>query len=138
MIVERIRGNVFETICRHILFGVNTEGVNDTGFAGQVSRRVGKRLADTGGNSLGEVLKFQAGGKVYHAVVCHSLSPRPGWTMTSQIIEKALNDLQVDDDEPIAAVLMGGGIIGQVTGADIDSHLAAIERSSKAVYVYSL
>jgi len=39
MIVDMVRGDIFETDCKYIAFAVNTEGINDAGFAGQVSRR---------------------------------------------------------------------------------------------------
>jgi len=39
MIVNMVRGNIFETPHSRIAFAVNTEGSNDAGFAGQVSSR---------------------------------------------------------------------------------------------------
>ena len=72
MIVDTIRGNVFDTPHNHIAFAVNTEGYNDAGFAGQVSRQW-KELSSTGGNKLGEVLSKKIGNKTFHALVCLSL-----------------------------------------------------------------
>ncbi len=138
MIVQKIRGNVFEADQQHVVFGVNTEGYNDAGFAGQVARQINSKLANTGGNQLGEVITFEGENKTFHAVVCHSLNEVPGWSKTPEVIEKALNDLEVPGGEPIAVVLMGGGMIGQMMGADINANLEAMERSNKEVYVYSL
>jgi hypothetical protein len=138
MIAQRIRGNVYKADQKHIVFGINTEGYNDAGFAGQVARKVNPKLANTGGNQLGEALSFEGDNKTFHAVVCHSLSENPGWSKTPEVIEKALNELDTPEGEPIAVVLMGGGMIGQMMGADVDANLKAMERSSKEVYVYPL
>lgn len=138
MIIDKVKGNVFATAHRHIVFGVNTEGFNDVGFAGQVARKVNRELANTGGNFLGEVLTFEGEGRIYHAIVCHSLQAEPGWTRTSKIIEVALNELAIGAEEPVAVVLMGGGMIGQMMGANVESHLGAMERCNKSVYVFSL
>lgn len=37
MINKTGKGNIMDTDCKHIAFAVNTEGVNDSGFAGSVA-----------------------------------------------------------------------------------------------------
>ena len=136
LILEKIRGNIFTTGCKHVVFGVNTDGHNDIGFAGQVTDKYWPELADTGGNKLGEVLSKRVGGKTFHALVCHELKTN-GWTETPSLVEQCLNKLDVEN-EAIAIVLIGGGLIGQLGGADVDAILSAMESSTREVIVYTL
>lgn len=135
MIVKRVRGDVFKTHLKHIAFAVNTEGYNDSGFAGAVSSYYWPALANTGGNTLGEVLHHTSKGKAFHALVCHKLKAN-GWSQTPQLVEQCLNSIQ--GNEEIAVVLMGSGFVGQMGGADVNAILGGIERSSKRVHVYTL
>ena len=137
MVVKQVRGDIFSSPHPHIVFAVNTEGYNDAGFAGAVSGRYWSELANTGKKKLGDVLHKTVGDKTFHAVVCHSLD-RGGWDNTPQIVEKALNELDIPKDETVGVVLMGSGMIGQMQGADVRAILSAMERSKKSVTVYSL
>ena len=137
MIVDTIRGDVFKTSHAHIAFAVNTEGFNDAGFAGAVSSRFWGELANTGKKKLGDVLTHEANGKTFHACVCHSLGGE-GWNKTAQTITKCLDALNVPDDEVIAVVLMGAGMVGQMGGADVFAILGGMARSKKRVAVYTL
>lgn len=78
-----------------------------------------------------------AGGKTFHALVCHSLGG-DGWKRTPQTAEQCLNALDVPEDETIAVVLMGAGMIGQMGGADVFGNLGGMARSKKRVAVYTL
>ena len=135
MIVKRVQGDVFKTHLKHIAFAVNTEGYNDSGFAGAVSSRYWPELANTGGNCLGEVLHHTSKGKTFHALVCHELKVN-GWSQTPQLVEQCLDS--ISGNKEIAVVLMGSGFVGQMGGADVNAILGGIERSRKRVYVYSL
>ena len=139
MIVGMFRGDIFKTSCCHIAFAVNTEGLNDAGFAGAVSSRYWPELADTGEKKLGEVMckKSKKEKKTFHALVCHSLDDG-GWKGTAETVTKCLDSLDVPDDETIAIVLMGAGLIGQMGGADVFSILGGMARSKKRVTVYTL
>ena len=138
MIIGITKGDIFGTPYKHIAFAVNTEGFNDSGFAGVISRRYWSKLANNGGNELGEILTKEVGGKVFHALVCHSLG-KDGWKQTPEIVEKCLDLLNLSPDgETLAIVLMGAGMIGQMQGADVLSILGAMARSNKQVEVYYL
>ena len=134
MIVKRVQGDVFKAAQKHIAFAVHTAGFNDSGFAGQVSSRFWSELENTGGNRLGEILSHQAGGKTFHALVCHELKV-DGWSQTPQLVESCLNSIPGNDE--IAVVLMGSGFVGQMGGANTQAILAAMDRSSKRVHVYT-
>ncbi len=138
MIVDTIRGDVFQTPYKHIVFAVNTEGYNDAGFAGAVSSRYWPELANTGKKQLGDVLMYTVGDKTFHAIVCHVLNAKEGWYYTPVIVEKCLDQLDVPDGETIAIVLMGAGVVGRMGGADVFSILGGIARSKKKVAVYTL
>ena len=105
MIIDEKKEDIFKASCKHIAFAVNTEGINDKGFAGEVSRRYWKELAHIGPQELGEVLLHKADGKTFYAIVCHSLKESGGgWDFAPGIIEKALNSLDIPEDEEIAIV----------------------------------
>ncbi len=136
MITKVINGNVFDTPYNHIAFAINTKGYNDAGFAGQVSERVPK-IANTGKKDLGEVVSIESKGKIFHGLVCHSLEDN-GWGGAPKAIITCLEKIQVTDTEPIAVVLMGAGMIGQMSGADVKANIRAIHQSKKNCVVYSL
>lgn len=136
MIVNRVRGDIFAAPQKHIAFAVNTEGYNDAGFAGQVSSRIWPKLANTGGNKLGDVLMHKIGSKTYHALVCHSLESG-GWNETPRVARECLDKLYVPEGEEIAVVLMGSGPVGMMQGADVNAILAGMERSKRKLVVYT-
>ncbi|TAN57315.1 hypothetical protein EPN15_04675 [Patescibacteria group bacterium] len=120
MIINTVRSDVFQTPDKHIVFAVNIEGFNDAGFAGVVSSLYWPELANTGPKKLGEVLSKNGKGKIFHALVCHSLGS-DGWKKTAEIVTKCLDSLDVPDNETIAIVLMGAGIVGQIWEAPMYS-----------------
>jgi len=134
MIVDTVRGDIFESEFDIILFAVNTEGHNDAGFAGQVSGRYWPDLANTGPKDLGEVLTHRCGGRVYHALVCHSLGIG-GWDHTPRAITECLDSLVLPVDS--AMVFAGSGPIGQMQGADTWAILGGIARSKHRIVVYT-
>ena len=136
MIVNTTYGDVFKTSNKHIAFAVNTEGFNAAGFAGSVSRYWPK-LANTGPKKLGDVISKNGTNKIFHALVCHSLG-NDGWEKTAETVTKCLDSLDVPNDETIAIVLMGAGMIGQLGGANVFSILGGMARSKKRVDVYTL
>ena len=136
MIVNRVRGDIFTAPQKHIAFAVNTQGYNDAGFAGQVTSQIWPKLANTGGNKLGEVLTHKNGTKTYHALVCHSLDSG-GWNDTPQVARECLDKIDVPNDEEIAVVLMGSGPVGMIQGADVNAILAGMEQSKKKLVVYT-
>lgn len=137
MIVNTTRGDVFQASHKHIAFAVNTGGYNDAGFAGAVSSRYWPELANTGAKKLGDALARNEKGKTFHALVCHSLGS-DGWKKTAETVTKCLDSLDVPEDEIIAIVLMGAGMIGQMGGADTFAILGGMARSKKKVAVYTL
>lgn len=136
MIVKKVRGNIFEAPQKHIAFAVNTQGYNDSGFAGQVAS-FWTDLANTGGNQLGEILTHQHEGKTYYALVCHALE-EGGWDNTPSVVKKCLNSINIPQDEEIAIVLMGSGMVGTLMGADVQAILNSMSQSKKKLVVYSL
>lgn len=136
MIIDVKNEDVFLTPLKHIAFAINTEGYNDAGFAGQVSRRA-PQLANTGKQNFGDVISVEAVGKHFHGLVCHSLGGE-GWSGAPQAIIKALDMIQSPEDEPIAVVLMGAGMIGQMSGANVRANTKAIHASKKKCVVHTL
>ena len=137
VITRTIRGNVFTSGCRNVAFGVNAEGHNHAGFAGLIASRYWPGLAHPGQKSLGDVMTHQAEPYTFHALVCHFAEPG-GFSQTPTIITRCLDALPVADDLEIACVMVGGGPVGQMAGADVDAILEGIRRSRKRVAVYSL
>ena len=137
MIVDRVKGDVFESAHAHIVFAVNAEGVNDSGFAGVVAQKVWPELAYIGACQLGSLLSLRRDDMTYHALVCHSLA-RNGWCDAPALIANALDALDIPEGETIAIVAIGAGPVGQAMGADTKAIREAIDRSTKHVTVYSL
>lgn len=134
MIVDIVKRNVFGSGELEIAFAVNAEGINDSGFAGQVCQWW-PGLANVGPTILGSALSEFRGGVRFHAVCCHSLG-RSGWTGAPAHILSALDSIKTIN--PIAVVLMGNGPVGQMQGADVMANLSAIARSQKRCVVYYL
>lgn len=137
MITNKIKGDIFKSAHKHIVFAVNIQGVNDAGFAGLVARRHWPELAMIGPSEMGTVHRHDSKDKSFHAVVCHSLGDE-GWRGAPKHIEQALNQIPAKDGEEIGVVMMGAGPVGQAQGADVDANLAAMEKSKNKVVVYSL
>ncbi len=137
MIRKVINGNVFTTNLNDIAFAINTSGFNDDGFAGQVMAHT-TAFANTGEQSLGTLISVSGGAnKNFHGIVCHSLNPG-GWDKAPQAITEALDKIDVPDDKEVAVVLMGTGMIGQMSGADGRANVKAIHASKKNCVVYSI
>ena len=84
MIIKNKQGNdILKGGETRIAFAVNTEGCNDSGFAGRISRSYWPELAYIGECELGTVLtKTSDDGITFYALVCHSLeesSVMPGF-----------------------------------------------------------
>lgn len=136
MIVNVVRGDIFKSDLKHIVFAINTEGANDEGFCEVVGEKAAwHELASTGPKPLGAVISKKVGDRTFYGIAVHALVPG-GWSKAPATIEKALNELPTD--EVIGVVLMGGGMIGQASGADVLANLGAMARSTKKLAVYTL
>ena len=133
MIIEVRQGqNILESDMKHICFGVNTEGTNDAGFAGFISKHYWKELADIGECELGTCLTHENNGIFYHALVCHSL--KEGWNNSAAIIKQCFD--AVPTDEEIATISIGTGLIGVLSGADFSEIRNGMEKSSKRIILF--
>ena len=137
MIIDMVQDNVWNTPHKHIAFAVNTEGYNDAGFAGFISTHYWNALANTGEKQLGEIMSYETGKKTLHALVCHSLRGN-GWGKAPEAITKCLDALDIPDNEPIAVVLMGIGIVAKKGGANVFHNLKGMALSKKSITVYTL
>ncbi len=137
MITDVVTGDVFRTNLKHIAFAINAEGFNDAGFAGMVTSQFVPALENTGPKVLGTVLSTTTRGKTFHGLVCHKLEI-DGWKKTPEVIKICLDKIEAPETEPIAIVLMGAGMIGQMSGADVKANIKAIHLSKKNCIVYTL
>lgn len=134
MITQEKRGDIFTTKDKHIIFAINSNGYNDSGFAGQVAKRGFTEIINTGGNKFGEVIEKTIDGITYHGIVCHSLEPG-GWAESPGIILKALNEMAFDDNASIVAI--GAGFIGAISGAPWNEIKEAFKKCNKRLTVWS-
>ncbi len=86
---------------------------------------------------MGTLITAEGNDKNFYGLVCHSLNPG-GWDEAPAAITGALDKIELPDDTEIGVVLMGGGMIGQMTGADLKENIRAIHRSKKKCVVYAL
>ena len=69
MIIKTKNGDILQENEKRIAFAINTEGSNDAGFAGMISRRFWPELADIGETKLGTVLTKNVDGIEFFAVI---------------------------------------------------------------------
>lgn len=147
MIVDMIRGDVIQSNARDILFAINTSGACDAGFAGLIARHFWGELESCGDQKLGTILTHDTckdevePARRFHALVCHVLTDRGGWKKTPEVVQFALDDDEMDmiePREPLAVVMIGGGPVGQATGADTYAIMGAMARAKRRVVVYTL
>lgn len=117
----------------NIAFAINTEGINDAGFAGLVARKFWPEIAFCGENNFGVVLSKKCDDRQFHAIVCHSLKEN-GWQGSPGYIAKALSDIKA---KRIACVLMGAGPVGRMQNAPVGGILGALARAEQEIIVYT-
>ena len=134
MVVKTIQDNIFNSEAKHIAFAVNTEGFNDSGFAGQVASTYWPELKNCGEYELGTVLSKTVGDKTFHALVCHSL--HNGWGDNQAKIIKECFDLIPANGESIATVAIGTGYVGMLSGADFRQIICGMHDSHQQILLY--
>lgn len=134
MIINNKQGNdILKGGETQIAFAVNTEGCNDSGFAGLISRKYWPELANIGECKLGTVLtKTTSDGITLYALVCHSLNK--GWPNQTETIKKCFDS--IDCNEPIACISIGTGLIGALSGANFAKIKKGMELSKNQIILY--
>ena len=135
MIVKTIQDDIFNSEAKHIAFAVNTEGYNDSGFAGQISRKYWSELADCGEHEIGTVLSKNVGDKTFHAIVCHSLND--GWGENQTEVIKECFDKIPSNGEVIATIAIGTGFVGALSGADFRQIVCGMHDSQQQIMLYA-
>ena len=133
MIIMEKSGNILAGGEKRFAFAVNSQGVNDSGFAGVVSRNFWPELACIGETELGTVLTKEVDGVEYFALCCHSLE-KDGWANQEEIIKKCFDAIPGDD--PVASIAIGTGLIGVLSGADFEFIRAGMEASKANIILY--
>lgn len=134
MIVRAVQDDIFNSEAKHIAFAINTEGLNDFGFAGQVSSKYWNELANCGEHELGTVLSKKVGDKTFHALVCHSLNN--GWSKNQVEIIRECFDKIPANGEPIATIAIGTGYIGMLDSVDFRQILCGMYDSKQQIILY--
>jgi len=133
MIIENKQGNdILNGKEKRIAFAVNSEGVNDSGFAGMISRRFWPELAFIGETELGSVLAKKVGDVEYFALCCHTL--KNGWNDQRNLIKRCFD--AIPGDEPVASISIGTGLIGILSGAQFSLIKAGMEDANKKIILY--
>lgn len=134
MIIKNNRGYYILTGGEtRIAFAVNTEGCNDSGFAGMIAGRYWPELAYIGECELGTVLtKTSDDGITFYALVCYSLEE--GWKNQTEIIKKCFDS--IEGDEPIASTSIGRWLPDMLSGADFAQIKDGMELSEKKIILY--
>ncbi len=135
MVVKTVQDNIFNSEAKHIAFAVNAEGYNDSGFAGQVSRKYWNELANCGEHEIGTVLSKTIGDKTFHALVCHSLHGDWGENQ-AEIIKECFDKIPADGD-PIASIAIGTGLIGKLSGANFRQIVCGMHDSTQQIMLYA-
>ena len=133
MIIKTKSGDILKGNETRIAFAVNTEGVNDSGFAGMISRKFWPELAYIGETRLGTVLTKEVDGVEFFALCCHSLEN--GWNNQKEVITKCFD--AIPGDEPVASIAIGTGLVGVLSGANFALIIAGMEASKKEIILYT-
>lgn len=123
--------------CRHIVFAVNCEGINDSGLAGFIAKNFWPDLIDTGKMSLGTVLSRTIGCLTFHACVIHTLE-HGGWDLSPSYLRHCLNRIIPGLNEKVGIVMMGAGVIGSLCGANVPALLEIMISHSLPLHIFSL
>ncbi|MCL2174197.1 hypothetical protein FWH58_02815 [Candidatus Saccharibacteria bacterium] len=137
MIKSRKPGeDIFSTKEKDIAFAVNTEGINDSGFAGTVAMKLWPELANIGPSELGTIMSKTADdGRTYHALVCHSL--KNGWVDQAETIKKCFDQIPNDEEKrAVASVAIGTGFVGILSGANFEKILEGMEQSETPIVLF--
>ncbi len=132
MIIKTTSGDILKGNETRIAFAVNTEGVNDSGFAGMISQRFWPELAYIGETQLGTVLTKEVDGVEFFALCCHSLEN--GWNNQKEVITKCFD--AIPGDKPVASIAIGTGLVGVLSGANFALIKAGMEASKKEIILY--
>ena len=132
MIIKTKNVDILSQNEKRIAFAVNTEGVNDTGFAGMISNRFWPELAHIGKTKLGTVLTKKVDDVEFFALCCHSL--KEGWNNQQEVIKDCFD--AIPGDEPVASISIGTGLIGILSGANFALITAGMEASKKEIILY--
>lgn len=117
---------------KRIAFAVNTEGINDFGFAGKISDKYWPELKYCGECQLGTVLTKETDHCTFYALVCHSLAD--GWKNQTETIKKCFDG--INSPEPFATISIGAGFIGKMTGANTSEIFEGMEQSKQQIILY--
>ena len=132
MIIKTKNGDILKGNEKRIAFAINTEGLNDAGFAGLISNKFWPELADIGETKLGTVLTKKVGDVEFFALCCHSL--KNGWNNQQEVIKKCFDE--IPGDEPVASISIGTGLVGILSGANFNLIMAGMEASKKEIILY--
>lgn len=134
MIIKTVQDNILNTEAKHIAFAINSEGINDAGFAGIVSSNIWPELENCGQQEIGTVISKTLGDKTYHALVCHSLYK--GWGDNQSEVIKQCFDTINSNGEPIASIAIGTGFVGQLSGANFNQIACGMNDSNQQIILY--
>lgn len=132
MIIETKNGDILSGNEKRIAFAINTEGINDGGFARVITKKYWPELTYIPKTELGTVLIKKVDNIEFFALTCHSL--KKGWNNQQEIIQKCFD--AIPGDEPIASISIGRGYIGVRDGADFSQIKAGMEASKKKIILY--
>ena len=135
MVVKTVQDDIFNSEANHIAFAINTEGYNDSGFAGQISSKYWNELANCGKHEIGTVLSKTVGDKTFHALVCHSL--QDGWGENQAEVIKECFDRIPANGEPIATIAIGTGFVGMLSGANFKQIVCGMHDSEQQIMLHA-
>lgn len=131
MILDIINDDILDTAHPVIVFAINYEGYNDAGFAGMLSREFWPELANAGRTEPGHILtrevEHRGGSRHLCGIACHSLHEGK-WDVeeirlgldrlaTEHVrCDMSIEDARDEREELPAAVWMGHGIVGALSG----------------------
>lgn len=133
--VRAVQSNILDSDAKHIVFAINKEGYNDTGFAGEISKEYWEGLQKYSSDRFGKVFSKTIGDKTFYAIVCYSIDE--GWPdNTREIIKESFDKIQ-SNGEPIDTIPIGTRYTEKLTGADFKEIVNGMQDSKQEIYLHS-
>lgn len=132
IIAEKIGKDILTSGEKRICFAISSDGYNNTGFAGIISKKFWPEIANSCKNELGTIISKEVNGITFYALCCHSLEK--GWSDQETVIRKCFDSIPGED--PVAAIRIGTDISENMSGAKFSDIRAGMEASEKRIILY--
>lgn len=125
MIIQELCGDIRTTTHKHVVFALNKEGFNNSGFAAQIAKDGFQEILKTEKKEFGDYITKTIDGINYWGIVCYS-KKKNGWDNSPKAILETLNKLPFNE-ENVSILAIGSSISELSQGAPWNKIHKALE-----------